>query len=74
MQAWEEKILERREAREEGLKEGLAKGLKKGRDEGLKTGRRKEKFKIAKGLRESNIPIDIIAKNTGLSKEEIEAL
>ena len=28
MQAWEEKIIERQEAREEGLAEGLASGIK----------------------------------------------
>ena len=33
-----------------------------------------EKREIAKNFKDSGIPIDVIAKNTGLTLEEIEAL
>ncbi len=39
MQAWEEKIIEQNEAREEGIREGHASGLKEGHASGLKEGR-----------------------------------
>ena len=38
MQEWEEKILEKRKARAEGLAEGRAEGLAEGRAEGLAEG------------------------------------
>lgn len=34
MQEWEEKVIEKRKAREEGLEEGRAEGRKEGRSEG----------------------------------------
>lgn len=39
MQEWEEKILEKRKARAEGLAEGRAEGMAKGRAEGRAKGR-----------------------------------
>lgn len=52
--------------REGGRREGLA--------EGLAEGAAREKRAIAKKFKTSGIPIDVIAKNTGLTEEEIEAL
>ena len=52
--------------REGGRREGLA--------EGLAEGAAREKRAIAKNFKTSGIPIDVIAKNTGLTEEEIEAL
>ena len=37
-------------------------------------GAAQEKREIAKNFKDSGIPIDVIAKNTGLTLEEIEAL
>ena len=45
-----------------------------GRREGLVEGAAQEKRVIAKNFKTSGIPIDVIAKNTGLTEEEIEAL
>ena len=53
-----------------GRAEGEAIGLKKGRAEGAA----KEKREIAKNFKDSGIPIDVIAKNTGLTAEEVEKL
>lgn len=43
-------------------------------DEGKIEGKIEEKINIAKSLKENGIPIDIIIKATGLSKDEIEQL
>ena len=56
--------------REDGRKEGHAAGLA----EGKVIGAAREKREIAKKFKTSGIPIDVIAKNTGLTEEEIEAL
>lgn len=62
MNAWEEKILDRQEAYEEGHAEGLNEGVLQ------------EKRTIAKKFKESGIPVVVIAKNTGLTEREVEAL
>ena len=54
------------ERKREGFAEGEAVGLEKGAAQ--------EKREIAKNLKESGIPVDVIAKNTGLTAEEVEAL
>lgn len=46
MQAWEEKIIEKRKAREEGLAEGRTKGLAEGRTKGLAEGRTEERTRL----------------------------
>ena len=51
-----------REAYADGEKAGLARGAAQ------------EKREIAKNFKDSGIPIDVIAKNIGLTLEEIEAL
>ena len=53
-------------AHEDGLKEGLEQGLKRGREEGL--------VETAKNLKCNGVPLELIAKCTGLSIETIEAL
>lgn len=53
-------------SREEGLEEGLEKGRAEGRME--------ERLALARKFKDSGVPIDIIAMNTGLSEEEISAL
>jgi predicted transposase/invertase (TIGR01784 family) len=71
-----------RKARKQGLEEGLAQGLVEGRAEGLVEGRaeglqqgiNEATLKIAKALKASNTPIDVIVAATGLSKEEVVKL
>lgn len=53
---------------------GIIKGEAKGRAEGRVEGRVEEKKEIALNLLAYNTPIDIIAKSTGLSIEEIKKL
>ena len=55
-----------RAGREEGREEGLAEGLSKGRKEGL--------LEAARAMKANGADIDFIAKCTGLSSEEIQAL
>ncbi len=63
---------------EEGERAGFTKGERagftKGERTGAERGAKQKQCEIAKSLRESGIPIDVIAKNTGLSEKEIAAL
>ncbi|MBQ3184653.1 MAG: transposase, partial [Firmicutes bacterium] len=79
--ATEEEILrERALAREKFLRDKLHmenrynRGLEEGREIGREEGRMTERRELAKNFRNSGIPIDVIAKNTGLTIEEIEKL
>ena len=60
----------RAEGRMEGLVEGRSEGLEIGREEGEK----KERLKNARNFKEMGVPLDIIARATGLTIEEIESL
>ena len=59
-----------REGKQEGRKEGIEEGIREGKEEG----RIEEREKLAVSFYESNVPIDIISKNTGLSEERISEL
>ena len=59
-----------RDGYEDGKEAGLVVGLAEGRAEG----RAEAKRTIAANFKKSGIPIEIIAENTGLTIEEIEAL
>ena len=50
----------------EGMKEGLEKGIKEGIEE--------ERKKNIQGMKNEGIPVETIAKITGLSLDEIEAI
>ena len=63
-----------REAYADGEKDGYDKGERAGREEGRSEGAAQKEREIAKNLKNSGIPIDVIAKNTELTLEEIEAL
>ena len=67
-----------KEGKAEGHAEGKAEGHAEGHAEGLKEGHAagvsEATLKIAKALKESNTPIDIIVSATKLSKEEVEKL
>ena len=71
------RLTQERIGRENGLKEGLEKGLKKGMEKGMEKGLEKGMEKVramALKLKDMGIPIEEIAKGTGLSVEEIEKL
>lgn len=55
-----------RSQREEGLEEGI----EKGKAEGIEKG----KAEMAKAMKEDGLPLDVIAKYSGLSEAEIKAL
>ena len=57
-------------AEEKGLKKGMEKGMEKG----IEKGEKKRNKEIALNLLAYNTPIDVIAKSTGLSIEEIKKL
>jgi predicted transposase/invertase (TIGR01784 family) len=61
---------ERREGREEGREEGIKEGLKKG----LKEGQKKKTIEVIKKMLIENIDINIIAKVTDKSIEEIKEI
>ncbi|MBO7463323.1 MAG: Rpn family recombination-promoting nuclease/putative transposase [Bacteroidales bacterium] len=54
--------------------EGRAEGLTQGRAEGLAQGARQNAIAIARSMKADGMPIDAIAKYTGLTPEEIAAL
>jgi DNA repair protein RadC len=80
IRAEEKKIREEavRVAEKKGIKKGEIKGIEKGKKEGIKEGlekgARNKAIEIAKGFKKDGIPIEIISKNTGLTKEEIEKI
>ena len=73
-------------AEEKGMEKGIEKGRKEGKEEGKEEGRKegieegivksvkKRNKEIALNLLAYNTPIDVIAKSTGLSIDEIKKL
>ena len=63
---------------EEGERAGFTKGERagftKGERTGAERGAKQKQCEIAKNFKKSGIPIDVIAKNTGLSEKEIAEL
>ena len=55
-------------------RKGIEQGIEQGRSEGEAIGEAKKQREIAKNFKESGIPIEVIAENTGLSCDEIEKL
>ncbi|MBR5350856.1 MAG: hypothetical protein IK124_06450, partial [Prevotella sp.] len=60
--------------KQEGFREGMEKGMEKGIEKGIEKGMEKGKAEIARNFKNDGIPLDVIARNTGLSIEEIETL
>lgn len=64
--------------RKEGFKEGLAKGMEKGIQNGIKKGilegKRRNACEMAKSLLEQGVSVEIIAKASRLSADEIQKL
>ena len=63
-----------REAYADGEKVGYEVGREEGEKTGLARGAAQEKREIAKKFKDSGISIEVIARNTGLTPEEIESL
>ena len=59
---------------ERGEARGIEIGREEGREEGRSEGERVKAIEIAKNLLSMNLDIDVIAKATGLNKDEIESL
>ena len=62
------------EGRMKGLEEGRVEGREEGREEGLVEGEEKGILKVARNMKEKNMPMDIIIQMTGLTAEDIERL
>lgn len=65
---------EREEGRAEGLVEGRAQGLAEGLAAGREEGEKRKAMEVARYLKSSGMPADLIAGATGLSIEEVEQL
>ena len=57
-----------------GWDEGRVEGLKEGREEGLKEGAEQERTRVAREMKGMGMPVDVIARCTGLSAEDIGRL
>ena len=64
----------RAEGREEGLKEGREEGREEGLKEGREEGQQSEKLRAARKMKDDGMSVDLIAKYTGLTIEQIENL
>ena len=74
MNAFEEKMWERREGEMIGEKRGKKIGEELGRKEGLAQGEKTKQREIARKMVEMKMALDIIAKATGLTEQELKAL
>ena len=62
------------EGREEGLAKGREEGLAEGRAEGESIGIEKARRENALKMKADNMPLELIAKYTGLTEDEIATL
>ena len=60
--------------RTEGKREGIEIGFQQGIEQGIEKGIEKEKYSLAKNMKNEDIDINIISKVTGLSIEKIKSL
>ncbi len=63
-----------RHARNEGRNEGRIEGRNEGRLEGMSEGEQKGKINVVRNALREKMPIEIIARLTGLSVPEVEQL
>lgn len=59
---------------EGALEDGMKKGLEQGIEKGKQQGSAETQLEIAKALKTEGLSLDLIAKTTGLSLQEIETL
>ena len=64
----------REEGEKVGLEKGLVEGEKVGLEKGLVEGEKKAKIESARKMLIDGLPIDMVAKYSGLSLEEVEDL
>lgn len=57
-----------------GIKQGLEQGIKQGIEQGLEQGALEEKRKNAKAMKVLGLPLETIARVTGMSAEDIAKL
>ena len=62
------------EGEKKGHKKGLAEGEKKGHEKGLVEGEEKGKLKVARAMRAEGLDEKTIAKITGLTLQQVQAL
>ena len=62
------------EGLEQGIEQGLEQGIEQGLEQGIKQGREITKLETAISLLKEKIPVDIISRTTGYSKEYIETI
>ncbi len=63
-----------REGKQEGIEIGMEKGKQEGIEIGIEKGKQEEQLAVASKMKKENMPIALIAKITGLTEEEIEAV
>ena len=61
-------------AREKGLEEGRAEGIMEGIEKGMEKGREEGRIEAARNMLADEISIDLVAKYTGLSIEQVKEL
>ena len=59
---------------QEGMEKGMQEGMEKGMQEGIKEGMKQSNIQNARGMKAEGIPLEIIAKITGLPLDEIAGL
>ena len=64
----------RNEGMEQGIQEGMERGIEKGMEQGMAKGAKDKAVEIARKLKTEGIDIDVIARTSGLSKEDIREL
>ena len=74
MNAYEERMHDIQEAREQGEKTGEERGRTEGLEAGIAQGEASKALEMAKAMKIKNYPDDEIAKLTGLSPNDIKAL
>ena len=63
-----------KEGIQKGRKEGIQEGIQKGMQKGMKKGKQEEQLRLAKNFLSLDVPLETIAKATGLTINQINAL
>ena len=74
MNAYEERMHDIQEAREQGEKTGEERGRTEGLEAGIAQGEAPKALEMAKAMKVDNEPVEKIVKYTGLPKEKVELL
>jgi predicted transposase/invertase (TIGR01784 family) len=62
------------EGEHKGKLEGIIEGERKGKLEGIIEGELKGKLEVARNLLSNRVPLDVVLKSTGLSRDEIQTM